>query len=151
MTTVPSPGSYIGARCWRFPLSLRIGAPAVLAIVFGAMAYDSRDEDGSWIWPVIGVSGLALFLYANILRPKLCIDGERMMIRNAGRTRTVPRELVHRASPTYYGLFIHLKDRHIHRARAIQKPNYATWLKRRTRADQVADEINLWAASASAD
>jgi hypothetical protein len=151
MTTVPSPGSCIDARCWRFPLSLRIGASAVFAIMFGAMAYDSRDEDGSWVWPIMWVSGVALFLYANILRPKLCIDSERMTIRNTGRTRTFSRELVRRASPTYYGLFIHLKDGHIHRARAIQKPNYASWLKRRTRADQVADEINQWAASASAD
>lgn len=136
-------------RCWRAPLSARVLVPLLFVAIFGAMAYDARDEDGTWIPPLLVMGAVSWLVWAGVLWPKLCLEDESLTIRNFGRSRSVPRGMVLRAYPHYFGIWIVQKDGHGHRAWAVQRPRYAGWIRRPTRADRVADEINRWSATSS--
>jgi hypothetical protein len=97
---------------------------------------------------IVGPASVAFWLYA--LRVSITAsDNGVTVVSLTGTTRIAWDEIMH-CTPGYWGIEITLRDGTVVNASAIQKPNYATWLKRRTRADEVADALNA-RGSGSAD
>jgi hypothetical protein len=74
--------------------------------------------------------------------PLIAATATGIRVRNPLRRHEIAwRDLDH-VAPTYFGLRIKRVDGRIITAWAVQKSNLSTWTKRRTRADEVADEMN---------
>ena len=72
---------------------------------------------------------------------------EGLRVRNASSEVVIPWAEIVSVKPTYWGLWITERDGRIVTARAVQKSNAATWLRRRTRADRIAATIEAYAQS----
>lgn len=80
------------------------------------------------------------------LRPEIRLDDENLTVVNPWRRMTLPLASVRRATPGYSGINIEYHTDGQPRvlcAWAVQKANLSTWSRRRTRADAVAEAINL--------
>ncbi|MFJ2773218.1 hypothetical protein [Streptomyces sp. NPDC087300] len=73
----------------------------------------------------------------------LAITEDRLVVRNLGLLDWIPLQEIKSVEAGYGGLTITAHDGRVLRARAVEKPNYARWLGRRTRADRVVEEIRF--------
>jgi ABC-type sugar transport system permease subunit len=89
-------------------------------------------------------AAVAFWLYA--LRVSITASEEGVCINSLSRTTRVSWDEISHCTPGYWGIEISLHDGTIRNASAVQKPNYATWFKLRTRADEVADALNARAS-----
>jgi hypothetical protein len=71
----------------------------------------------------------------------ITLEPTKVVIRNPAGTRVVSLEEISAVRPGYYGLTFVLTGGRQVTAWAVQKWNLATWLRLRTRADEIADEI----------
>lgn len=135
-------------RKWRVAMPMRFMATCVsLAFLFFS---------GGVIWPWLTgapaaeymlacpfflAGAIVGFLYS--FATSLAITEDRLIVRNLGLLDWMPLQEIKSVEAGYGGLTITAHDGRVLRARAVEKPNYAQWLGRRTRADRVVEEIRF--------
>lgn len=137
-------------RVWRARSPVRAGAMfagVILATVSAWMIWGIVAGQSS----VPGVLGFAaafgdplaaacLFRWGQ--RAAIVLDEDTLTVISAVKTYRIPLRDVQMVRGGYYGLEIKVRSRRLPiTASAIQKPNWANWTGRRTRADEVADAI----------
>jgi hypothetical protein len=130
------------ARLWAGALGL-VGVVVCLAGLVIAVGEDART--GLVVAAVFGL--FPVFAWRWGTHPLLGASDEGIVVRNPVRTTLVPWADVEQCSPSSLGLVI---ERHSGRpvvAWAVPKPNVARWLRRRTRADEVAAALDERAAA----
>ena len=123
--------------CW-------IGIVVAIPLSFQAVVWGfGNDREGGGL--VLGglLVAHALFAWRFGIHPRLRVFPDGIEIRNALSTRFVSWSQIDRCMPGYGGLWLILNDGQRQRIWAIQKSNLMTWVNRRTRADEVADYIEL--------
>jgi hypothetical protein len=98
------------------------------------------------------LQGLALALFtcwvpamvaaAYVVRVQVAAAPDQLRVTGVVSVRNLAWDRVVGARAGYYGVTIFLSDGSAVVASAVQKSNAAKWLKQRTRADDVADEIS---------
>ena len=73
------------------------------------------------------------------LRVSISASDEGVSVTSLRKTTRIAWAEIGSCAPGYWGLEISLRDGTTVNASVVQKPNYATWFKLRTRADDVAD------------
>lgn len=107
--------------------------------VFTGIAIDAvlvqRTEPFWFMALVVAVSAAGVWLFA--FRPRLTLDGTKVLIRNPLRLIRFDLDQVLTVEPGYSGVEFHLRSGRTVRAWAVQKTNAAWMLGRETRADAV--------------
>lgn len=125
------------AFCW---IGIVVSIPlSFQAVVWG---FDTNREFGGLVLGGL-LAMCALFLWRFGIHPRLRAFPDGLEIRNGLSARFVLWSQIDRCTPGYGGLWLILKDGQRQRIWAIQKSNLMTWLNRRTRADEVADFIEM--------
>ena len=132
------------ARIWRTAVSVRIGSVVVLlgwlalslGITFGAGVADGVLV---LIWVLGPVYGFGAWRYAFV--PFVALRTSDVLVRNRWGQQVIPYGDIASVHPGYYGTTFRLKTGSSVTAWAVQKPNWASWLHRRTRADDLSDAI----------
>ena len=130
---------------WRPRTIARVGGAVLVALgVLLAVALTASPPSAGYlpavvIWVVVLVFSVGVWRSA--YRAYVACTREGLRVRNAWEEFFVPWAEIASVKPTYWGLWIIKHDGKIVTARAVQKSNAATWLKRRTRADEVAEAI----------
>jgi hypothetical protein len=138
-------------QVWRPSLGTRVGAGLLSAVgvalaVSGVVVAAGGDWTGGLA--VMVVFGLfPVFGWRWGTHPLLATSDDGVTVRNPVRSAVVPWDEVGRCAPTSLGLAIERVDGRPVVAWAVQKPNVARWLRRRTRADEVAETIVARAAA----
>ena len=121
-----------------------IGIVVLIPLSFRVVAWGfANDREGGGM--VLGglLAMYALFLWRFGIHPRLRMFPDGLEIRNGLSTRFVTWRQIERCIPGYGGLWLMLNDGQRQRIWAIQKSNLMTWTNRRTRADEVAELIEL--------
>ena len=93
-----------------------------------------------------GAVAVGFFLYA--FRVCLSAADDGLIVRSLSAETRIPWDDIVDCAPGYFGIRITRRDGSSVNASAVQRPNYAVWLKRESRADRVAAEIRRRAKSA---
>lgn len=119
---------------------------AIASVGLGASIVSIAASEGAWL------EGLALvvaFFVAPVafglryaFRARVALTDPELVVITTLSAHHVPWSEVEAAVPTDSGLRIYLKGGHSILAGAVQKSNLSVWLGRRTRADELADEIS---------
>ncbi|MFF1379987.1 hypothetical protein [Streptomyces sp. NPDC058308] len=135
-------------RKWRVAMPVRVVA-SCLSLVFLFFS-------GSAIWPwftgapaaeymlacpVFLGGAIAGFLYS--FGTSVVVTEDRLIVRNLGLVDSIPLQEIQSVEAGYSGLTITASGGRVLRGRAVEKPNYARWLGRRTRADRVVQDIRF--------
>lgn len=134
-------------RVWRYPNVERWLLCVYLGGLMLAIAGDLSLAEGA---PVLGASvvlATGAFLYWLYFRPFLALSSTELLIRNIFATRRIPISHLRGLEPGWGGIRLELADGSIRRVWAIQQWNLARWLRRRSRIDEVIDEIRAEVAS----
>jgi hypothetical protein len=120
---------------------------AVITVLFAGIAFSavadpkaSLRETASWVVLVVAATWIAG------LRPRVGLVGDEVVIVSIFRTRRFPLREVVGASPGYYGTELRLADGRTFTAGTVQRPNFAAWRGRESRADRVASIVLAAAA-----
>ena len=131
---------------WRPRRVARIGGVAVVALaLLLAVTFTAAPPSATGylpaavLWVLTAVT--AIGVWRGAFRPSITCTPTGLHIRNPGSEAFVPWADIHTVTPGYYGIAIKERTGDVVTAWAVQKPNWATWLHRRTRADDVADAI----------
>jgi Bacterial PH domain len=136
------PGRWAQVGAWA------LGLVGVLVSVAGLVsAVGGEVRTGLVAAAVFGL--FPLFAWRWGTHPRLATSAEGVVVRNPLRTTVVPWADVERCEPSSLGLVI---ERRAGTGKpvvawAVQKSNLAGWLRRRTRADEVAAAIEERAGS----
>jgi len=130
-----------GAKVWHH---LRIGMAFFTVLSVGYAA----------LWVSLGIRGQAspteVILWATpaplltwfiVIRPRLVVMDDEVIVVRPLTTRRFPLRQIISASPGYYGTDFKLVDGSMFTAATLQRPNYAVWFGRPSRADKVATQI----------
>jgi hypothetical protein len=140
-------------QVWRPARWSQVGAWAV-GLAGGVMSVASlvAAVTGAEAGPLVGVVGFGLFpvvAWRWGTHSLLATSADGVVVRNPVRTVVVPWTEIERCVPSSLGLII---ERHGGAqpivAWAVPKPNVSRWLRRRTRADDVAAALEERAAAA---
>lgn len=127
---------------WRVGLVGRVGWILVfifwlsIAIVF---SYTEAVSIAVLMWIASGL--LAVFGWRSAFVPYISAAPQELVVQNRFWRRTIPWEDVEAIKPGYYGLLIKRRSNMAVTAWAVQKSNFSVWTKRRTRADDVAEQL----------
>lgn len=137
-------------RIWRAHLALRAGAILAATILAGVSAL-MVWQIATGPWSGLGAGGLiaafgaaltAAYLFRWGQRAGIVLDEDTLTVISAWKTYRIPLHDVLMVRGGYYGLEIKVRGRTFPiTASAVQKSNWANWIGRRTRADEVADAI----------
>lgn len=123
-------------------------AAAGSIVIFGATAFSGPGPDpgpvdyvGTLLFGVVMAAG---FLRGTRMRIEVAQDG--VTVFNYLSTRRVAWEDVVDVTADYYGLRLVLANGEVVTASGIAKPNWAVWLRRRTKVDDVVDVIREYVA-----
>ncbi|MFE0174068.1 hypothetical protein ACFWZ2_17280 [Streptomyces sp. NPDC059002] len=135
-------------RVWRVAMPIRVAAFCVASgfAVLGGITvwqwFTGPPEADMVLFAVLFLGGaIAGFLYC--FATSVAITDDRVTVRNLGLVDWIPLSDIASVEAGYSGLTITAHDGRVVRGRAVEKPNYARWLGRRTRADRVVDEIRF--------
>ncbi len=132
-------------RTWRVGLPSRIFLTALALGFCTAATIGSRDEEGSilWMFPIYAVCIGPLLLC--VLRPKISLNADEIVVRNPIRLRRFPRNEIVNVGANYFGLHIGTRTGSQITALAVARPNIANMIRMNVRSDRVVDEIRRWA------
>jgi hypothetical protein len=139
------PRAFGRAVAWVFILGF------IAAVVAGSVVLVSGGEPGVLLAILLGGHPLLLIAVLGSLRPFVSADTEGLRVQNPVRRFDLPWAEIAEVLPGYSGLEITTRDDEVVIAWAVQKSNLAGWLKRRTRADDVADLLQNAAAGHEPD
>lgn len=130
---------------WRPPLLERILGgllcPTFLGMGGIITAVSWRLLSLSDILTLLGcvIVGVLAGLY--VAATSLSMTKDRLIVRNLGHRRTIPLREITAIRSGYYGTEILCREGKWWFGLAVQKPRFATWLGKRTRADAMAEVI----------
>jgi hypothetical protein len=119
---------------------------AIAAIGMGASVVSIAASEGAWLEGLAFV--LAFFVAPFALglryafRARVELTDPELVVVSTLSAHHVPWTEIDAAIPSYSGLRIYLKGGGSILAGAVQKSNLSVWFGRRTRADDLADEIS---------
>jgi len=87
-------------------------------------------------------------VWALIVRPRVAVVGADIAVVQWYRTVCFPSRLLVGVHPDYWGSDLVLSDGRIVRTSTLQRPNWAAWIGRASRADKVGYKLLCIAASA---
>ena len=135
-----------GPNVWRHPRWL-IGffvlvclAFASLSISLGIDGQASAPEVTLWATPGLVLTWLLL------VRPRIVLTDDEVIVVRPLTTRRYQLRSIVDAAPGYYGTTFTSDDDSTFSAATLQRPNYAAWFGRTSRADRVATLILTAAA-----
>lgn len=141
---------------WRPPRTLRIasGLLAFFFIGFTVVAVREGLVAGRWTedifgevwsgWTLLSIPfflGPAILLWRYGVTPYVEERDDGLYVRNPFRQSMIPWERIEGCEPGYFGLTIHMRGGEPIVAVAVQKSNFAAWLKRSTRADALCERV----------
>jgi hypothetical protein len=116
--------------------------------MFGATAISGPGPNPGPV-DYIGTAVFGIVLGLGFLRGtrmRVELDDEGVTVFNYFSTRRVDRGALVDASADYGGLRLICADASVVTAATLGKPNWATWLHRRTQADERVDVVRRWIA-----
>jgi hypothetical protein len=123
-----------------------IGVPFTIGVWVWALwrLINGRPEDLLVGLAILLIAGLpALLSWRLALHPYIKLTPSGVEVRNPLRYRMLPWSDIARAGNGYYGVRISTSRDEAITAWAVQKSNAAAWLRKRTRSDELVNEINL--------
>lgn len=133
---------------WSTTRAQRVVTATLLAAISAAVFADVIRRESWWeILSAILISGVLSVLWtAFMIRPYVRIENERVLVRNpVGPVRQFARGDLARVSSEYFGVaFYGASGDRLITATAVTKSNWMRMTKRRTRADDVVTQLNLW-------
>lgn len=127
---------------WRCSLTTRWLA-SFSAAGFVGIGASFVIHDLGWGEAAAFAAVVAVLLWRFTFHPRIGIDGPLLRIVNPLRSRDIPLASITSVSSGYEGLHIETQDGRHFTAWAVQKANFSTWTRRRTRSDRIADSIML--------
>jgi hypothetical protein len=128
---------------WRVSPLGRIGAALAILFWFGLAL--GLTVGGEAIGPVAFVwlflLAIAVCAWSWAFVPYVDLTLTEVIVQNRIRKTSLPYTAIREIRPGYYGLRFITNDGRALTAWAVQKSNAATWMHRRTRADDLADVI----------
>lgn len=131
---------------WRVTPQLRIAtgfALAFLTILVVSFVLNSGDADVVSVLAVLGLYGFSVVLLsASAYGSHVRVVGDDIIVANVYVTSRYPLSSVRQIHSVGYSLLtLELVDRSRTGCWAVQAPNASLWLKKRTRVEDVADEL----------
>jgi hypothetical protein len=117
-----------------------------LAVVGGTVLAAVAGEPGLLVVALAGGLPLLMVSVFGALRPYVCASQQGLQVQNPITRVDLSWAEITQVRPGYHGLEITTRDGDVAVAWAVQKSNWARWLKRRTRADDVAAVLEQMAA-----
>jgi hypothetical protein len=133
-----------GPNVWHHP-KLGMAFFVVVSVAYAALWVRLAVDDGEWPFVLLGVGGLVL-TWCLVFRPRAVLLADEVVVVRWFTTRRYPLVEVVDATPGYHGTAFRLADGRTFNAGTLQRPNYAAWFRRRSRADVVATRILAAAA-----
>jgi hypothetical protein len=131
-------------QLWRVAKGQRIGS-VVVSVVWVALAVGITVGGGVAtgviviLWCVVPLMMLMAWRYSFV--PYVAMTPTAAVVRNRVGQTTIPYADIAEIRPGYYGTTIKRRSGGAVVAWAVQKPSWATWSKKGTRADDLADAI----------
>jgi len=142
--------SGVDEQVWRAPKAV-IGTCFVgLLIAYVVVMTDpgSALTRSMFLASILVLAGCVALVYWTVVRPRLILTANEIVIVKWFRTVRVPLVDVVAARAAYYGLTFSLADGSTRECSCLQTPNYARWLGRPSRADRVGAYVVGRAAAA---
>lgn len=122
----------------------------VFSCLFMAFISVTLDPHDWLFWAASWVlAGLATWVF--VVRPRLVMLEDEIVLVGVLATTRYPLRDVMSARPSGYGTYFSLTDGEVFCASTLSRPNYAAWLRLRTRAHRAATEILVRAAQLRGD
>lgn len=130
-------------QVWRVARGQRVGS-IVLVVVWLALAVGFTLGGVTtgvivMVWCVVPLLMLMAWRFSFV--PHVALTPSSVVVTNRIGKTTIPYADIAAVHPGYYGTMIKRRSGGAVVAWAVQKPNWATWFKKRTRADELADAI----------
>jgi hypothetical protein len=137
-----------GRNVWHQPVGMLVFCvSACLFLAFLSFAFEPSD----WAFIVLLCTAPGLASWIFVIRPRLVMLDEELVLVGVAWTWRYPLRDVVRAEPDGFGTTFWLVNGDTFNAATLARPNYAAWLKRRTRAHKVATVILFRAAELRGD
>ncbi|MEV5982593.1 hypothetical protein [Streptomyces sp. NPDC052114] len=143
-------------KVWRVAMPVRVAA-ACVASGFLVLAV-------CIVWPLLrgapaaGYMQASLFFFGGAIvgflyafATSVAMTDDKLVVRNLGLVDWIPLQDIKAVEGGYSGLTITAHDGRVLRGRAVEEPNYALWLGRRTRSDRVVADIRAASRRAAED
>ena len=127
-------------RQWRCSLTTRWLA-SLSAASFVVIGSSFMIQDLGWGEAIGFAAVVAVLLWRFTFHPRIGIDGPLLRIVNPLRSRNIHLTSITSVSSGYEGLRVETQDGRHFTAWAVQKANFSTWTRKRTRSDRIADSI----------
>jgi hypothetical protein len=129
---------------WRADQWTRVGALFAMVVWLAldvGVTVGGGVAEGVYFLLWVSGAGFSLFLWAKIFRPYVALTSTGLVVQNPILREEVKLDDIFSISVGYSGLLIRTQDGRVVVASAVQKSNWARWLKEKTRADDIAAEI----------
>ena len=139
-------------QVWRVARGQRVGS-ALVVVAWLALALGFTIGAGVAagvlviVWSVLPLVTLMAWRFSFV--PYVTLTQTAAVVRNRIGMKTIPYGDIAWVRPGYYGTTIKTKSGSAVVAWAVQKPNWATWFNKQTRADELAAAIKQRMAAVS--
>lgn len=126
---------------WRMHGATKLAVLAVTVPLATAFTVEVATDAEGVLIAIGALATVGLLIWRGYFHPSLTLEARTLTVRNPIRTKRIRLGDVTSIEPEWDGLSVTTSDDSSIRAWAVQKPNIALMLGRRTRADRVAETI----------
>lgn len=113
----------------------------------GALAPSTEDWSFTLVERAVMFAGPLALLWFMILRPRVAVVDEQLVIVQWRRTIIFPLESLIGVQPHYYGADFNFSDGNSAGTAVFDRPNWAAWAGKQSRGDRIAYQLRCLAAA----